>query len=64
MTLQIEILSDIVRRERAVDESPQRLERRRMAQLLETIRCCTQASPLGRLRDAFARPAAGCCATA
>ena len=41
MTFQTEILADLTRRERALDASPARLERRRAARLLEAIaRCC------------------------
>lgn len=54
MTFQTEILADLARRERALDTSPARLERRRMARLVEAIARCCRITLATRLRGALA----------
>lgn len=62
MNLQSEILADVVRRERALEASPARAERRRLARLAEAAaRCCRPtaiARLLASLRGTAARPVA------
>ena len=52
MNLQPEILADVVRRERALAASPDRLERRRVARLAEAIARCCRPGAVARLRAA------------
>ncbi len=59
MTRQTQLLADLARRERTLDVSPARLERRHAARVLEAIaRCCRPAVAM-RLRAAAERLAAG-----
>jgi F0F1-type ATP synthase epsilon subunit len=58
MTFQTEILADVARRQRAIDASPARLERRRAARLLEAVARCCRPTLAARLRAAAARLAA------
>lgn len=60
---QAAILSDVIRREHALAASPTRLERRRLANLLEAVRCCTGPSLVARLRSVMDRQATTCSAT-
>ncbi len=62
MSLQVEILSDVIRHERAMNEAPRRMERRQAARILEAIRCCTRPSVGGRFIGLVAGRQAGCCA--
>jgi hypothetical protein len=62
MTLQAELLADVVRRERELATSPLREERRRMADLVAAMRCCTGPSFVSRVLDALRPSAASCCA--
>ncbi len=64
MSLQLEILSDTVHRERMHALSPSDDKRRSAARLLEALQCCTGTSWSSRLRAALDGPAAGCCAAA
>ena len=52
MNLQPEILADVVRRERALEASPARQERRRVARLAEAIARCCRPGAIARLRAA------------
>lgn len=52
MNLQPEILADVVRRERALDASPARAERRRLARLAESVVRCCRPTTIARLRAA------------
>jgi len=61
MTLQAELLADVVRRERELATSPLREEHRRMVDLLAELRCCTGPSFAERLLGAVRRPSATCC---
>lgn len=56
------ILSDVIRREHALATSPTRMERQRLVNMLEALRCCT-SSLAARLRSAMDRQATTCCAT-
>ena len=60
---QTAILFDIISQERALAESPAQLERRRLAHMLEALRCCTGPSLVARLRSVIERQATTCCAT-
>lgn len=62
MNFQTAMLADLVRRERAAEASPRRLERRRMARLAEAIARCCRATVAGRVRDALVGAAACVCA--
>ncbi len=59
MNLQPEILADVVRRERALEASPARAERRRLARLAEAVARCCRPTAIARLRAFVAsiRPA-------
>ena len=56
MFSQAAILSDVIRREHALAASPARLERRRLANMVEELRCCA-SSLADRLRSATDRGA-------
>ena len=62
MLNQVAILSDVIRREHALAASPTRLERRRLANMLEALRCCT-SSLAARLRSTIGGPVTSCSAT-
>ena len=62
MTFQTVILAEVARRERALEASPARMERRRAARLLEAIARCCRTTYVSRLRGA--RPGAADRATA
>jgi hypothetical protein len=59
---QAQVLSDTIRRERALAVSPANLERRQAGRLLEALRCCTGPSLLARLGALVDRPSTTCCA--
>lgn len=50
VNLQPEILADVVRRERALEASPARAERRRLARLAEAVARCCRPTAVARLR--------------
>ena len=52
--LHAQILSDVIRRERALEATPARQEHRRMVHLAEALRCCTGL--VSRLRAAVGLP--------
>ncbi len=54
--LRAQILSDLIRRERALDTTLARQERRQMIRVAEALRCCTGL--VGRLRAAVHWPGA------
>ena len=64
MTLQLQILSDVVQRERAEALSPDAVERRRAAHLLAALQCCMRASWGDRLRAAIVGRTTSCCSAA
>jgi hypothetical protein len=57
------ILFDVIRVEQALEMSPARMERRRLAHMLEALRCCTGPSLAARLRGVVDGPATACCVT-
>jgi hypothetical protein len=61
---QAAILSDIIRREQALAVSPARLERRRIANMLEALRCCAGAAFATRSLARFGGSDAACGNTA
>lgn len=63
MTFQAQILAQLIQRERALEASPARLERRRTARLLEAIARCCRAPLAWRLRSALAGSAGNDCPT-
>jgi hypothetical protein len=63
MSLQLEILADVLHRERMGTLSPTDERRRLAAQLLQSLRCCLQPSHTSRLLAALDGPATGCCIT-
>ena len=50
MTFQALMLADLIRHERAAEASPARLERRRVARLVETVARCCETVFAARLR--------------
>ncbi len=64
MSLQVQILADIVNQERAQSLSPAQERRRSAARLLAEARCCTVPSWSSRLLAALDGPATGCCIAA
>lgn len=52
MNLQPEILADVVRHERALEASPARAERRRLARVAEAVARCCRPTAVARLRAA------------
>jgi hypothetical protein len=63
MSLQFEILADIVNQERARAFSPTEETRRSAARLLAALRCCTQASWNSRIVAALGGRPTVCCVT-
>ena len=61
---QAAILSDVIRREHALAVSPARLERRRLANMLEALRCCAGAASATRGLARWDGSAGPCCAAA
>ena len=55
---QVAILSAVIRREHALATSPARLERRRLAQTFEALRCCAGPSLAARRRSVLDGPTA------
>jgi hypothetical protein len=64
MSIQAEILADMIRDERELALSPAQLERRRLVRALESVGCCTSPSLAARLRSLLDRRATTCCAAA
>jgi hypothetical protein len=64
MSLQFQILADIVNQERAQRLSPVQERRRTAARLLAQARCRALPSWSSRLLAALDGPATGCCVTA
>jgi hypothetical protein len=63
MSLQFELLADVVNQERRLAFSPTAERRRSAARLLAALRCCTQASWSSRLLAALGGRPTACCAT-
>jgi hypothetical protein len=63
MSLQFELLADVVNQERRLTFSPTAEKRRGAARLLAALRCCTQASWGRRLLAALGGRPTACCAT-
>jgi hypothetical protein len=64
MSIQVQILADLVNQERAQSLSPVQERRRSAARLLAQTRCCTVPSWSSRLLAALEGPATGCCVAA
>jgi hypothetical protein len=63
MSLQFEILADVVNEERRQAFSPTEEKRRTAARLLAALRCCTQASWSSRLLATLGGRQTACCVT-
>ncbi len=63
MSLQFEILADVVNQERRQAFSPTEEKRRTAARLLAALRCCTQASWSSRLLATLGGRQTACCVT-
>ncbi len=63
MSLQLQILTDVLQRERSQGLSSAEAKHRGAARLVAALRCCTDGTWSGRLLAALDGPATGCCVT-